>query len=46
MRDGRPSISPNARWFGLRFAGAEGNEELRWDIEAAPERAGALAGGP
>ena len=30
--DGRPTISPNAHWFGLRFAGAEGNEELRWDL--------------
>ncbi|MCL2726514.1 MAG: hypothetical protein FWD69_19010 [Polyangiaceae bacterium] len=31
--DGRATISANARWFGLRFAGAEGNEELRWEIE-------------
>jgi hypothetical protein len=31
--DGRPTIATNARWFGLRFAGAEGNEELRWEIE-------------
>ena len=30
--DGRPTIGAEARWFGLRFAGAEGNEELRWDI--------------
>jgi hypothetical protein len=30
--DGRATISPNARWFGLRFAGAEGNEELRWEL--------------
>ncbi len=30
--DGRSTIAPEARWFGLRFAGAEGNEELRWDI--------------
>lgn len=37
--DGRATISPNARWFGLRFAGAEGNQELRWDIE--DESAGA-----
>jgi hypothetical protein len=40
--DGRPTISPNARWFGLRFAGAEGNEELRWDLEPSQERATAL----
>jgi hypothetical protein len=30
--DGRPTVSTSARWFGLRFAGAEGNEELRWDV--------------
>lgn len=30
--DGRPTIAADARWFGLRFAGAEGNEELRWEI--------------
>ncbi len=30
--DGRPTISPKAKWFGLRFAGAQGNEELRWRI--------------
>jgi hypothetical protein len=35
MPDGRPTIAPDARWFGLRFAGAEGNEELRWDVEPA-----------
>jgi hypothetical protein len=29
---GRPTISPNARWFGLRFAGAQGNDELVWEI--------------
>ncbi len=31
--DGRPTIASNARWFGLRFAGAEGNEELVLQIE-------------
>jgi hypothetical protein len=31
--DGRETISPDATWFGLRFAGAEGNEELHWDID-------------
>jgi hypothetical protein len=41
--DGRPTIATNARWFGLRFAGAEGNEELRWEITQLDEnRAGAL----
>lgn len=31
--DGRPTISAAARWFGLRFAGAQGNQELVWEIE-------------
>ncbi|MGO8996836.1 MAG: hypothetical protein ACLQVI_26275 [Polyangiaceae bacterium] len=31
--DRRPTIAPNAHWVGLRFAGAEGNEELRWDLD-------------
>ncbi len=31
--DGRPTISPDAKWFGLRFAGAQGNSELVWQIE-------------
>jgi hypothetical protein len=30
--DGRPTISPLARWFGLRFAGAQGNDELSWVV--------------
>lgn len=34
--DGRPTIAPNAKWVGLRFAGAEGNEELRWELQPAP----------
>ncbi|WP_394845614.1 hypothetical protein LZC95_52365 [Pendulispora brunnea] len=38
--NGRPSIAPDAKWFGLRFAGAEGNEELHWDIDPnAPQAA-------
>jgi hypothetical protein len=31
--DGRPTIARAAKWFGLRFAGAEGNEELVWRLE-------------
>jgi hypothetical protein len=30
--DGRSTIATSARWFGLRFAGAEGNEELHWEL--------------
>lgn len=31
--DGRPTISPAARWFGMRFAGAQGNSALIWEID-------------
>ena len=30
--DGQPTISPLARWFGLRFAGAQGHDELTWVV--------------
>jgi hypothetical protein len=33
--DRRPTIAPNAHWVGLRFAGAEGYEELRWELSSA-----------
>jgi hypothetical protein len=32
--DGRPTLAAAAHWFGLRFAGAEGNQELRWHLAA------------
>jgi hypothetical protein len=31
--DGRPTISPKAKWFGLRFAGAQGNTQLIWQLD-------------
>jgi hypothetical protein len=31
--DGRATIPPRANWFGLRFAGPQGNEEVVWTIE-------------
>jgi hypothetical protein len=31
--DGRPTISSAARWFGLRFAGAQGYEEIIWELD-------------
>jgi hypothetical protein len=40
--DGRPTIAPNAKWLGLRFAGAEGNEELRWDLQPGEAKRVAL----
>jgi hypothetical protein len=33
--EGRQTIASDAKWFGLRFAGAEGNQELHWDLESA-----------
>jgi len=30
--DGRKTISPSAQWFGLRFAGAQGNQQLVWFV--------------
>lgn len=43
--DGRETISPNARWFGLRFAGAEGNQELRWELQADGQKKAAFGPG-
>ncbi len=40
--NGRPTIADDAAWFGLRFAGAQGNEELRWEVET-PSKKAALA---
>jgi hypothetical protein len=40
---GRQTIAGDAKWFGLRFAGAEGNQELRWEVE--PSEAKRMAGG-
>ena len=31
--DGRSTVAPESRWFGLRFAGPQGTEELRWERE-------------
>jgi hypothetical protein len=31
--DGRPTISPKAKWFGIRFAGVQGNSELIWKLD-------------
>jgi hypothetical protein len=40
--DGHPTIAADAKWFGLRFAGAEGNQELHWDLEPAENRRSAF----
>jgi hypothetical protein len=36
--DGRRTISADAQWFGLRFAGAQGNEQLVWLVDHDPKR--------
>ncbi|HVJ90682.1 MAG TPA: hypothetical protein VM580_12825 [Labilithrix sp.] len=40
--DGRPTIGTEARWFGLRFAGAEGNQELHWELNQSAKRSAGL----
>lgn len=36
---GTPTISPDATWVGLRFAGAQGNNELVWTLkESSPDQ--------
>lgn len=32
LPDGRATVDPKATWLGLRFAGPEGNQELRWEV--------------
>jgi hypothetical protein len=32
-KDGTPTIAPGAKWFGLRFAGAQGNKQLVWLLD-------------
>jgi len=43
--DGRPTIASSTKWIGLRFAGAQGNEELRWTMETEEARKMALGDG-
>jgi hypothetical protein len=43
--DGRPTISPQAKWVGLRFAGAQGNSQLVWKIGEKTARKVAAADG-
>lgn len=38
--DGRPTIASAARWFGLRFAGAQGYEEVIWELGEERRAAG------
>ncbi len=33
---GAPTIDPKASWFGLRFAGAQGNDALIWYVDDQP----------
>lgn len=35
-KDGKtPTVAVNASYLGLRFAGAEGNQELHWDLDGS-----------
>jgi hypothetical protein len=40
--DGRETLSPQAHWLGLRFAGAQGNQQLIWEISGPDQRTTAL----
>jgi hypothetical protein len=40
--ENKPTIDPQAKWFGLRFAGAEGHDELHWDLETPEEKKAAF----
>jgi len=42
--DGRPTLASSARWIGLRFAGAQGNQALVWEIARDPQRGVSLRG--
>ncbi len=44
--DGRPTIAPGAKWFGLRFAGAEGSEELVWKLRQGAPRTNLASDAP
>ncbi len=39
-QDGRPTLSPNASWVGLRFAGAWGNTDLIWQLKPPSDNRG------
>jgi hypothetical protein len=41
--DGQPTISPTAQWFGLRFTGPQGHDELVWEIGGTQSRSGPVA---
>jgi len=41
--NGKPTIADDAKWFGLRFAGAQGNEELRWEVDTEAKKAALAA---
>ena len=43
--EGKLTVADNAKWFGLRFAGAEGNQELRWEVTRGEEKT-AVASAP
>lgn len=45
VTDNKPTIPTNAKWFGLRFAGAEGSEELRWTVESPEAKTSAFGEG-
>ena len=44
LADGRRTVASDANWFGLRFAGAQGNQDLVWQLTtSAGQRTALLA---
>jgi hypothetical protein len=42
--DGRTTIAPDARWFGLRFAGAQGHQDVLWQLDGGKASEAIAAG--
>ena len=45
LADGRTTIASDARWFGLRFAGPQGHQDLVWELDPATAAKVAQGGG-
>ncbi|HEU4534932.1 MAG TPA: hypothetical protein VFS00_12470 [Polyangiaceae bacterium] len=43
LADGRRTVASDAHWFGLRFAGAQGNQDLVWQLASNDADRSAIA---
>lgn len=44
LEDGRRTVAPAAKWIALRFAGAEGHQELKWELDGPATDAPVVSG--